>query len=317
MKTVGQILREARESKGLTVAQAGEGTRSKSQVIQQLEQDDFSRFPAPIYTRGFIKLYAEFLGLDASELISLYQARNAEADKLHRPSSVLRPGSSHPSPSPASGITPELDLPPPAPILNTADKTAQAEPEQPPSASRPPSSEMELPFDKPAPPRAPKPAVPPVTAAAPKALPPKLPPVLPEAARSPVLSVESPAADAPAVPRRKVVPPKPTPKSGGTDEFSLEVREGGVSTTARERAASIFALARASAVRLPWGKMLTRAGVVIGALLMVGILLTMIRGCVNRHHAPTVKTEESAAPYTLPPVPEPPPLYLPDTPPRR
>jgi hypothetical protein len=323
MKTVGQILREAREDKGLTVAQAVEGTRSKSQVILALEQDDFSRFPAPIYTRGFIKLYAEFLGLDASELISLYQARNAEADKLYRPASVLRPGSSHPPPAPPPDMTPELDLPPPAPPADQAPPTVEAPP------PKPVTRELELPFDrpapppKPAPPPPPKPVPPPPStlhplppAERPKAPPPKLPAVLPEAPKTPILSAAEPPPE-PVIPRRKVHAPKPAPKSEGADEFSLEVREGIGSKTARERAASIFELAKVSAVGLPWGKILPRAAVVIGALLMAWLLLSVIRGCVNRHHAVAVKIEESAPPYNVPPVPEPPPLYLPDSPARR
>jgi transcriptional regulator with XRE-family HTH domain len=324
MKTVGQILREARERKGLTVAQAVEGTRSKSQVIQQLEQDDFSRFPAPIYTRGFIKLYAEFLGLDASELISLYQARNAEADKLVRPASVLRPGSSHPvAPSAPPETMSELDLPPPPPPLPVAaEQRLKQEQPAPPPSRLPAGSELELPFDKPVPPPAPKPAPPPPLkvqplAEPPKSQPPKLAPVLPEAPRIPVPPVAIPPAEPPPIPRRKAAVPKPAPASGGPDEFSLEVREGSSSTTARERAASIFELAKVSAVRLPWGKILNRAGVLIGALLVVWLFLSVIRGCVNRHHAAAAKVEESAGPYNLPPVPEPQPLYLPESPPRR
>jgi transcriptional regulator with XRE-family HTH domain len=323
MKTVGQILREARERKGLTVAQAVEGTRSKSQVIQQLEQDDFSRFPAPIYTRGFIKLYAEFLGLDASELISLYQARNAEADKLVRPASVLRPGSSHPAPpSPPPETMSELDLPPPPPLPMAEEKKAKQEQPAPPPARPAGGSELELPFDKPAPHPAPKPAPPPPVKPPPrpeppKVQPPKLAPVLPEAPRTPVPPAATPPPEPPPSPRRKAAVPKPAPASGGPDEFSLEVREAPSSTTARERAASIFELAKVSAVRLPWGKILTRAGVLIGALLVMWLLLSAIRGCVNRHHIAVAKVEESAGPYNLPPVPEPRPLYLPETPPRR
>ncbi len=298
MKTVGQILRETRESKGLTVAQAVEGTRSKSQVIQQLEQDDFSRFPAPIYTRGFIKLYAEFLGLDASELISLYQARNAEADKLHRPGSVLRPGSHQPPPAPAPVMTSELELPLPVPPPEPAELISQEEPSTPAPVAKPRVAELELSFDAPVSP-APPPKRAPVLQDAPRALPPV---------------VAAPPPEKPSIPNRKPPTPKPSAPSAGPDEFTLEVREGVASSTSRERAASIFALARISAGRVSWRKIMTRAGLVIGVLLLVWLCLSVIRGCVSRHQAGAVKSEESAAPYNPPPVPEPPPLYLQDTP---
>ncbi len=314
MKTVGQILRDARESKGLTVAQAVEGTRSQSQVIQALEQDDFSRFPAPIYTRGFIKLYAEYLGLDASELISLYQARNAEADKLVRPASVLRPGSSHPPAAPAQELAPELDFQSPAPSPEAVNPTDKSEPVPPPLAPKPVASELELPFDRPAAPPPSKPAPRPgeavapklpAPAEAPKLTPPKVPPVLPEAPRTLAPRLAKPA------------PAKPPATSSESDEFALEVRTGSDSVTARERAASIFSLARASAGRLPWGKILIRTGGLIVAFLMLWLLLSVVRSCVNRYHRSVVKAEASAASYALPPVPEPPPLHLPDKLPRR
>lgn len=320
MKTVGQILREAREAKGLTIAQAVEGTRSKSQVIQALERDDFSRFPAPIYTRGFIKLYAEFLGLDASEIISLYQARNADTDKLHRPSSVLKPGASHvAAPTPAAQTEVELPLPPPEPPPAAAAPAAPP----PPEPARPSIPEPELPFDRPASPvSAPEPV------AVPAAEPPKIVPRLPEAPKVAVTPEPPKAAEAPppaaaseyeapvVTPRRKATLPKQAPRSRTADEFALEVRDEDKSETARERAASIFALARVSAGRLPWVKIATRGGLIVGSLLLAWVLLTVIRGCVNRRHAATLKPV-AAAPYNLPPAPEPPPLYLPEKLPSR
>jgi len=41
------------------------------------EDNDFSRIPAPVYGKGFIKLYAEFLGLDPAPLIAEYASRFA------------------------------------------------------------------------------------------------------------------------------------------------------------------------------------------------------------------------------------------------
>jgi cytoskeleton protein RodZ len=348
MKSVGQILREAREAKGLTVAQVAEGTRSKSQVIQALEQDDFSKFPAPIYTRGFIKLYAEFLGLDAPELISLYQARHAESDKRIRAPSVLKPGPSH-APS-AAPMTPELDLAPPAPPAPAAPPAAE-----PPSAPVPPAPGPELPFDlfSAAPPAAPP------SASVPKKEPPKVAPILPQAPRQavapppppppsapPVVSeavapvqasapapeapkpltppapapapapapVTAPPAAAPAVPpmRRRAVPAKPAPRIGAGDEFALEVRDGGLSGTAKERASSLLNLARSSALSLPWSRILPRAAAILGVLVLVWLLLLMVRGCVERRAARTrVAPVESAAPPSRV-LPEPPPLYLPE-----
>ena len=72
MATLGQILKEAREKKNVTASQAAVATRMKIQTIEALERDDFSRIAAPMYAKGFIKLYAEYLGLDATPLIREY-----------------------------------------------------------------------------------------------------------------------------------------------------------------------------------------------------------------------------------------------------
>ena len=44
----------------------------KVQIVEDLEREDFQRIAAPIYGKGFIRLYAEFIGLDANPLIEDY-----------------------------------------------------------------------------------------------------------------------------------------------------------------------------------------------------------------------------------------------------
>jgi cytoskeleton protein RodZ len=67
--SLGETLRQAREEKGQTVSQVAEATRMMVQIVEDLEREDFRRIAAPIYGRGFIKLYAEHLGLDSEPLI--------------------------------------------------------------------------------------------------------------------------------------------------------------------------------------------------------------------------------------------------------
>jgi len=44
---LGQILREAREHKGLTTRQVAESTRMLVQIVEELEREDFRRIAAP------------------------------------------------------------------------------------------------------------------------------------------------------------------------------------------------------------------------------------------------------------------------------
>lgn len=74
---VGELLRNARLEKKLTVAQVAAETRLKPHIIEELERDDFSRITAPVYGKGFIKLYAEYVGLDPIPLINDYMHHHA------------------------------------------------------------------------------------------------------------------------------------------------------------------------------------------------------------------------------------------------
>jgi len=76
---IGPILRNARLAKQLTESQVAELTRMKIQIVQDLEKDDFHRIAATIYGKGFIKLYAECVGLDPQPLINDY-LRTVEGD---------------------------------------------------------------------------------------------------------------------------------------------------------------------------------------------------------------------------------------------
>lgn len=63
MMEFGKSLRTARESKGYTILQLAESTHLAPSVVENLENEDFSHIAAPIYGRGFVKLYCEAVGL--------------------------------------------------------------------------------------------------------------------------------------------------------------------------------------------------------------------------------------------------------------
>jgi hypothetical protein len=69
---LGGKLREARMRMNLTPSQAAAATRMKVQLVEALEREDFSHIAAPIYGKGFIKLYAELVGLYPKPLVDEY-----------------------------------------------------------------------------------------------------------------------------------------------------------------------------------------------------------------------------------------------------
>lgn len=76
MADLGQQLREARQSRGLSIDEVAGGTRIRPAYIRALEEERFGDLPAPVYVRGFLRNYATFLGLDAEELIGELEHSN-------------------------------------------------------------------------------------------------------------------------------------------------------------------------------------------------------------------------------------------------
>ncbi len=74
MPTIGEQLKQEREKRKLTLQKAAQVTRIRQYYIEAMEQDDFSVMPSPVQGRGFLRLYADFLGLNADELIARQRA---------------------------------------------------------------------------------------------------------------------------------------------------------------------------------------------------------------------------------------------------
>lgn len=73
MPTMGEVLREARYRLHVPLEEAEEYTKVRKKYLIALEEDDYSELPAPVYARGFLQLYAEFLGIDPQFADKLYQ----------------------------------------------------------------------------------------------------------------------------------------------------------------------------------------------------------------------------------------------------
>jgi cytoskeletal protein RodZ len=73
MESIGEKLRLARERNNLTHDQIARETHVAKRFLKALEDEDFSVFPGETYALGFLRSYAEYLGLDAEELIGIYR----------------------------------------------------------------------------------------------------------------------------------------------------------------------------------------------------------------------------------------------------
>lgn len=124
----GNALRLAREAKGFTQAQIAEMTRMAPTTVADLENENFERIAAPIYGRGFVKLYCEAVGIDPKPLVDEFMAiYNGERDTGIKERKSSAPAKSPEPPAFASVAAPEPPTPKPelapAPEPPPAQKT--------------------------------------------------------------------------------------------------------------------------------------------------------------------------------------------------
>jgi hypothetical protein len=72
MIDLGSELRQAREEKGISLAEAENGTRIKACYLQALEVNDWAALPTQVQARGFLRNYAVFLGLSEDEVMAKF-----------------------------------------------------------------------------------------------------------------------------------------------------------------------------------------------------------------------------------------------------
>jgi cytoskeletal protein RodZ len=72
---IGYSLREARERQGLGYPEIELATKIRAKYIRALEEEAFDAIPGDAYTRGFLRTYAEYLGLDGDVYVDEYASR--------------------------------------------------------------------------------------------------------------------------------------------------------------------------------------------------------------------------------------------------
>jgi cytoskeleton protein RodZ len=72
---IGNSLREARERQGLGYPEIESATKIRAKYIRALEEEDFTAIPGDAYIRGFLRTYADYLGLDPDVYVDEYASR--------------------------------------------------------------------------------------------------------------------------------------------------------------------------------------------------------------------------------------------------
>ncbi len=91
MFQIGDSLREARTRRGLSAADVQTGIRIRERYLMALEEEQWELLPGEAYTKGFLRTYAEFLGLDGELYIDEYNARLRSHDEEQPVPEVFAP----------------------------------------------------------------------------------------------------------------------------------------------------------------------------------------------------------------------------------
>jgi len=87
---IGHSLRSARERQGLGLPEIEVATKIRAKYIRALEEEDFDSLPGDAYTRGFLRTYAEYLGLDGETYVEEYASRFLSSSREESPQRPVR-----------------------------------------------------------------------------------------------------------------------------------------------------------------------------------------------------------------------------------
>ena len=81
MFEIGGSLREARLKRNLTPADVQKAIRIRDRYLQALEEERWEFLPGDAYVKGFLRTYADYLGLDGNLYVEEYNSRFARPDE--------------------------------------------------------------------------------------------------------------------------------------------------------------------------------------------------------------------------------------------
>ncbi len=104
LASFGEELRREREIRGISLKEIADATKISKRFLEAIERNDHRTLPAPVFTRGFIREYARYLGLNCDEIVNRYNYAAAGDDRIEK--SVHLERLAHREPPMKKGIPP-------------------------------------------------------------------------------------------------------------------------------------------------------------------------------------------------------------------
>ncbi|MEM1311752.1 MAG: helix-turn-helix transcriptional regulator, partial [Cyanobacteria bacterium P01_H01_bin.153] len=73
LNSVGAYLRDLRKEKGTTIDEVANQIFIRPALVEAIETGDWESLPEPVFVQGFIRRYADYLGLNGKEVASQFE----------------------------------------------------------------------------------------------------------------------------------------------------------------------------------------------------------------------------------------------------
>jgi transcriptional regulator with XRE-family HTH domain len=84
LASFGEELRREREIRGISLKEIADATKISKRFLEAIEHNDHKTLPAPVFTRGFVREYARYLGLNADDMVSRYNYAAAGDERIEQ-----------------------------------------------------------------------------------------------------------------------------------------------------------------------------------------------------------------------------------------
>lgn len=84
LASFGEELRREREVRGISLKEISDATKISKRFLEAIERNDHKTLPAPVFTRGFVREYARYLGLNSEEIVNRYNFAAAGDDRIEK-----------------------------------------------------------------------------------------------------------------------------------------------------------------------------------------------------------------------------------------
>jgi cytoskeleton protein RodZ len=112
LASFGEELRREREIRGISLKEIADATKISKRFLEAIERNDHKTLPAPVFTRGFVREYARYLGLNAEEMVNRYNFAAVGDDRIEQSAHLERLTTPQAPPLPGKK-QPLKDIPPP------------------------------------------------------------------------------------------------------------------------------------------------------------------------------------------------------------